>query len=87
MLAAVFAALVAVFGKVGIEGIDTMAATAIRAVVMAVLLVVVTVALGKAGRCDMSRVGHSPAASAISTGTAASLANASCRTGGTSPLR
>ena len=49
LLAAVFAALVAVFGKVGISGIDTTAATAIRAVVMAVFLVGVALVLGKAG--------------------------------------
>ena len=49
LLAALFAALVAIFGKVGISEIDTTAATAIRAVVMAVLLVLVTVVLGKAG--------------------------------------
>jgi bacterial/archaeal transporter family protein len=49
LLAAVFAALVAIFGKVGISGIDTTAATAIRAVVMAVLLVTVALVLGKAG--------------------------------------
>jgi len=49
LLAAVFAALVAIFGKVGISGIDTTTATAIRALVMAALLVALTVALGKAG--------------------------------------
>jgi transporter family protein len=49
LLAAVFAALVAIFGKVGISGIDTTTATAIRAVVMAALLVALTLALGKAG--------------------------------------
>ena len=48
-LAAVFAALVAIFGKVGISGIDTTTATAIRAVVMAALLVSLAVVLGKAG--------------------------------------
>ena len=48
-LAAVFAALVAIFGKVGISGIDTTTATAIRAVVMAALLVSLTVVLGKTG--------------------------------------
>jgi transporter family protein len=49
LLAAVFAALVAILGKVGISGIDTTAATAIRAVVMAGFLVAITIALGKAG--------------------------------------
>ncbi len=49
LLAAAFAALVAIFGKVGISGIDTTTATAIRAVVMAVLLVSLALVLGKAG--------------------------------------
>ncbi len=49
LLAAAFAALVAIFGKVGISGVDTTTATAIRAVVMAALLVSLAVVLGKAG--------------------------------------
>lgn len=48
LLSAVFAALVAIFGKVGIKGIDSTLATSVRAVVMAVFLVVVSFALGKA---------------------------------------
>ena len=47
VLAAFFAALVAVLGKVGLESVDATAATALRAVVMAVLLVAVAAALGK----------------------------------------
>lgn len=49
LLAAVFAALVAILGKIGVRDVDPTAATAVRAVVMAVVLVGVTLALGKAG--------------------------------------
>jgi bacterial/archaeal transporter family protein len=48
LLSAVFAALVAVFGKIGIKGIDSTLATSVRAVVMAVFLVIVALGLGKA---------------------------------------
>lgn len=47
LVAAVFAALVAIFGKVGLQGIDTTLATTVRAVIMAVFLVVVALSLGK----------------------------------------
>lgn len=46
-LSAIFAALVAIFGKIGLGKVDTTLATAIRAVVMAILLVVAAIALGK----------------------------------------
>jgi len=48
LLSAVFAALVAIFGKIGLQGLDSTTATAIRAVIMAVFLVGVVVVLGKA---------------------------------------
>lgn len=48
LLSAVFAALVGIFGKVGIKGIDSTLATSVRGVVMAVFLVVVSLILGKA---------------------------------------
>ena len=47
LVAAVFAALVAVLGKVGVRNVDTTLATAVRAVVMMVVLAVVATALGK----------------------------------------
>lgn len=47
LLSAVFAALVAIFGKVGLQGVDTNTATAIRAVVMAVFLIIVVLITGK----------------------------------------
>ncbi len=48
LLSAVFAALVGIFGKVGIKGIDSTLATSVRAVVMAVFLVAVALLMGKA---------------------------------------
>src|SRR3989338_3778873 len=47
LLAAVFAALVAIFGKIGLQNIDTTLATTVRAVIMAAFLVVVSLAFGK----------------------------------------
>lgn len=49
LLAAVFAALVAVLGKVGVRDVDPTTATAVRAVVMAAVLVGLALALGKLG--------------------------------------
>lgn len=46
-LSAIFAALVAVLGKIGLKDVDSTLATSIRAVVMAVFLVIVAVSLGK----------------------------------------
>ncbi len=47
VLSAVFAALVAVFGKIGIQNVDSTLATSVRALVMAAFLVAVSLALGK----------------------------------------
>lgn len=47
LLAAVFAGLVAIFGKVGIQKIDTTLATAIRAGVMFALLAIAAITLKK----------------------------------------
>ncbi len=47
LLSAVFAALVALFGKIGLQGIDTNTATAIRAVIMALFLIGVILVQGK----------------------------------------
>ncbi len=48
ILSALFAALVAIFGKVGITNLDTTLATTVRSVVMAVFLVLTSLILGKA---------------------------------------
>jgi transporter family protein len=50
LLAAVFAALVAVLGKVGLKEVDATLATAVRSVVMAGFLVTAALVLGKAGK-------------------------------------
>jgi len=47
LIGAVFAALVAIFGKIGLQGLDTTVATTVRAVIMAIFLVVVSLGLGK----------------------------------------
>lgn len=48
LLSAVFAALVAILGKVGISKVDSTLATTVRAVVMALFLIFVAFAFGKA---------------------------------------
>ena len=48
LLAAVFASLVAIFGKVGIQNIDSTLATTVRAVIMAAFLAIIATVLGKA---------------------------------------
>jgi transporter family protein len=47
ILSAVFAALVAIFGRIGISGIDTTLATTVRAIIMSIFLVIVSLLLGK----------------------------------------
>jgi bacterial/archaeal transporter family protein len=47
LLSALTAALVAIFGKLGLKGVDTTLATAVRSVIMAVFLVSAAGALGK----------------------------------------
>jgi transporter family protein len=46
-LSALFAALVAIFGKIGVKNIDTTLATTVRAVIMALFLIIVSLILGK----------------------------------------
>lgn len=47
ILSAAFAALVAIFGKIGLKGIDSTLATTVRATIMAGFLVLMSLALGK----------------------------------------
>ena len=47
LLSAFFAALVDIFGKIVLSGVDSTFATTIRAIIMATFLVVVSVMLGK----------------------------------------
>lgn len=53
LLSAAFAALVAIFGKIGLQGIDTTTATTVRAVIMAVFLVAMALILGKLHLSDI----------------------------------
>ncbi|MGB9609151.1 MAG: EamA family transporter [Minisyncoccia bacterium] len=46
-LSAFFAALVAIFGKIGVKDIDTTLATTVRALIMALFLVLVSLSLNK----------------------------------------
>lgn len=46
-LSAIFAALVAIFGKLGLKNIDSTLATTIRAIIMASFLFLVSLGLGK----------------------------------------
>ncbi|MEK9154667.1 MAG: EamA family transporter [Patescibacteria group bacterium] len=48
ILSAVFAALVAIFGKIGIQNIDSTLATTVRAFIMFAFLAIVSLFLGKA---------------------------------------
>lgn len=47
LLSAFFAALVAIFGKIGLKNLDSTLATTIRSVVMALFLIVTSLSLGK----------------------------------------
>jgi transporter family protein len=47
LLSAVTAALVAIFGKIGLQGIDTVLATTVRGAIMAAVLIVASVVSGK----------------------------------------
>ena len=44
---AVFASLVAIFGKIGLKGVDSTLATTLRSLVMAAFLVIVSLSIGK----------------------------------------
>ncbi len=53
LLSAIFAGLVGVVGKIGVEEVDPITATAIRAVIMAILSALFAAAIG---RTDLSKV-------------------------------
>ena len=52
MGSAVFAALVAILAKIGLQGVDSTLATTVRAIVMAAFLIMVSLALGKFSALD-----------------------------------
>lgn len=47
LLSAITAAMVSIFGKIGLKGIDANTATAVRSIIMAVFLILVVLAQGK----------------------------------------
>lgn len=49
---AVFAALVAILGKIGLQGVDSTLATTVRAIVMAAFLIIISLAFGKFSAMD-----------------------------------
>lgn len=49
-LSALFAALVAIFGKIGLKGVDSTVATSLRAWVMAIGIFLLTLTVGKGGQ-------------------------------------
>lgn len=56
-LSAIFAAMVAIFGKLGLQKIDSTLATTIRAIIMAAFLVIVALVMGKFKDFTMSGIG------------------------------
>ncbi len=49
LLSALFAALVAIFGKIGLQDVDPIAATAARSIIMALVVAAIALASGKIG--------------------------------------
>ncbi|MDB5265214.1 MAG: rane protein [Parcubacteria group bacterium] len=58
LIGAGFAALVAIFGKIGLQGVDSTTATTIRSIIMAIFLVTVALSLGK---IDFNNLPHGKA--------------------------
>ncbi|MDD4931660.1 MAG: EamA family transporter [Candidatus Colwellbacteria bacterium] len=56
-LSAVFAALVAVFGKIGIKSIDPIVATAVRSIIMATITVLAAIVLHRSTVSPLSSIG------------------------------
>jgi transporter family protein len=73
LLSAIFAALVAIFGKIGLQGIDSNTATAIRAVIMALFLLIVISFQGKLGDVSSIISNHKALTFIILSGVAGAL--------------
>lgn len=73
LLSAIFASLVAIFGKVGLEGLDANTATAVRAVIMAVFLIGVIIVQGKLGNISTILGNHKALTFIILSGIAGAL--------------
>lgn len=73
LLSAFFAALVAIFGKIGLQNLDTNTATAIRAITMALFLFVVITIEGKLSQISTILADHKAAAFILLSGIAGGL--------------
>jgi Predicted membrane protein len=73
LLSAVMAALVAIFGKIGLKGLDANAATAIRSVIMAAFLVAVVFVQGKTGQLSEILANRKALLFIVLSGTAGAL--------------
>jgi len=58
LLSAIFASLVAIFGKIGLKNFDSNVATTIRAIIMAVFLVVIIIFQGKLNQVQSILTNH-----------------------------
>ena len=56
LISSVSAALVAIFGKIGLSNVDSTLATTLRAIIMAVFLVIASLALGKLNGVSVSNL-------------------------------
>ncbi|PIS42055.1 MAG: EamA family transporter [Candidatus Kerfeldbacteria bacterium CG08_land_8_20_14_0_20_40_16] len=73
LLSAITAALVAVFGKIGLTGIDTNTATTIRAIIMALFLIGLIAIQGKLGNIKPIIANHKALFYIILSGLAGAL--------------
>lgn len=73
LLSAFTASLVAIFGKIGLSGVDTNTATAIRAVIMAIFLVGLIIIQGKVSNIGPILANHKALLFIILSGIAGAL--------------
>ena len=73
LLSAISAALVAIFGKIGLQNIDTNTATAIRSVIMALFLVSIILFQGKASNIQPILENHKALLFIILSGVAGAI--------------
>jgi len=73
ILSAVTASLVAIFGKIGLQSIDTNTATAVRAVIMAVFLIIVIILQGKLDQVSTVFANHKALLFIVMSGVAGAL--------------
>ncbi len=73
VLSAITASLVAIFGKIGLQGVDTNTATTVRAVIMAVFLILVIVVQGKLSNVNIVFANHKAIAFIALSGVAGAL--------------